>query len=486
MSRAIRTLLVAGVIALIAAACGDDGDTDAASLDDARDAFCADAETLVATLDTYGMVLGDQGLTVGAVRSNGEDLAAARADVEASAATLQEAIEAAEEAGDDVPDELDVDEETIQFVRDAEEAFDDALDGVSDDTLLVDAAVVVTSAAFQYEIAWIALLEEAGCLEDGESFAAEVIDYVKAVQTDLAAAGYYEGEIDGIYGPETIGAVEALQEAAGLPVTGLMDPATQAALADELAGQESAQIAALQGLMVATGYYPGPIDGVANDALDAAVKQLQADAGLEANGVIDAATLRAIQLAVAANAPVESTTTTEDPSTSTTADPSPSSSTEAPPSTTSLATTSTTEAPADPTILDVLRDDERFSTLVDAIEAAGLTDLVEGEGPVTLFAPTNDAFEQLPDGTLDDLLLPENTDELAQLLSYHGAQGALTAEDIVAAGQVETLLESEPITVTTDDDGNVVLNGDQATVEEADLVASNGLIHAIDGVLSAP
>lgn len=495
-----RMAVVVAALGLLAGACGDDGDVETIDVAAARDAFCVDAESLVETLDRYGMVLSDTGLTVGAARSNGEELAAARADVEASAETLQAALAAAEDAGEEIPDDLDVDDETIAFVGEAQQAFDDAIGGVDDDTPLVDAAVAVTSAAYQLEIAWIALLAEAGCLDDAEGFAQEVIAYVEAIQTDLTTAGLYDGPIDGIYGPATIAAVEDLQTAAGLPVTGLMDPATRQALAERLAGQESAHIAALQGLMVATGYYPGPVDGIANDSLDAAVRALQSDAGLEPTGIVDGPTLRAIQKAIAAAAP---TTTTTDPATtstgaasSTTAvppgsgpDPTTAPSSTAAPSSTTAAPTSTSTAPPattagpDDTMLDVLESDERFSTLLTAVEAAGLDDELDGPDPLTLFAPTDEAFDALPDGALDDLLDPDRIDELTDLLSYHLAEGVFDADALAEEGTVETLLEDSSIAVTVDDT-SVLLNTDQAEVETPDITASNGVIHAIDGVLT--
>lgn len=135
------------------------------------------------------------------------------------------------------------------------------------------------------------------------------------------------------------------------------------------------------------------------------------------------------------------------------------------------------------TIVDVAAGDENFSTLVQAIEAAGLAETLAGEGPYTVFAPTNEAFEALPEGTLDQLLLPENQETLTQILAYHVLPQEVPAAEVVS-GDVETVAGS-PLTVNVDDaTGNVTVNG--ATVVQADVQASNGVIHAIDQVLLPP
>ena len=178
-----------------------------------------------------------------------------------SAAQFQEAVEADPDSAVDI--EI-IDPESIKIVEEAEAAFDDAVAGIDQRTLVTEAGVSFTSAAYALQVAWARLFADAGCLDDeGLANATQwVSEYVTALQTDLATAGYYTGEIDGIYGPGTIDAVERLQEDFDLPVTGLLDPASQAALAELLGQQESAQVAALQGILTATGYYGGPIDGV--------------------------------------------------------------------------------------------------------------------------------------------------------------------------------------------------------------------------------
>ncbi|WOD40082.1 fasciclin domain-containing protein [Nodosilinea sp. E11] len=151
----------------------------------------------------------------------------------------------------------------------------------------------------------------------------------------------------------------------------------------------------------------------------------------------------------------------------------------------------TTEAPAagyetagdGNSVLDVAASESDFSTLVEAVEAAGLTEALATSGPITLFAPTNAAFDALPDGTLDQLLLPENQDVLRQVLTYHVVDGEVPAS-AVTTGDVPSA-SGETIALQVDDaTGDVMVN--QAMVTEADIQASNGIIHAIDQVILPP
>ena len=142
----------------------------------------------------------------------------------------------------------------------------------------------------------------------------------------------------------------------------------------------------------------------------------------------------------------------------------------------------TEEAMEAGTIVDVASANPDFETLVAAVVAADLAETLSGEGPFTVFAPTDEAFDALPEGLLDALLLPENKDVLAQILTYHVVSGEVTS-DQVSAGDVDTV-EGQAITITTPD-GAVVLN-DSATVTAVDVEASNGVIHVIDGVLVPP
>jgi uncharacterized surface protein with fasciclin (FAS1) repeats len=121
-----------------------------------------------------------------------------------------------------------------------------------------------------------------------------------------------------------------------------------------------------------------------------------------------------------------------------------------------------------------------FSTLVAAVGAAGLVETLQGDGPFTVFAPTNDAFAALPAGLVDKLLLPENKDVLTSILTYHVVSGSVMAAD-VTAGDVPSV-EGSPLTITVD--GGVKVAG--ANVTATDIVASNGVIHVIDQVLVPP
>jgi len=151
------------------------------------------------------------------------------------------------------------------------------------------------------------------------------------------------------------------------------------------------------------------------------------------------------------------------------------------------AMTETTDAMAEDdmaeagTIVDVAVANGSFGTLVAAVTAAGLVDALSADGPLTVFAPTDDAFAALPEGLVDCLLLEENVDALTAILTYHVVDGAVMSTDLTD-GPVPTL-QGEEITVDLTD--GVVLN-DGPTVVIADVPASNGVIHAIDGVLVPP
>jgi uncharacterized surface protein with fasciclin (FAS1) repeats len=141
----------------------------------------------------------------------------------------------------------------------------------------------------------------------------------------------------------------------------------------------------------------------------------------------------------------------------------------------------TTEAPAEEQdIVAIASGNEDFSTLVAAVAAAGLVEVLQGEGPFTVFAPTNDAFAALPAGLVDKLLLEENKDVLVKILTYHVVSGAVLAAD-VTAGEVPSV-EGQNITVTTE--GGVMVNN--ANVVATDVIASNGVIHVIDAVILPP
>jgi len=138
------------------------------------------------------------------------------------------------------------------------------------------------------------------------------------------------------------------------------------------------------------------------------------------------------------------------------------------------------EAAAAGDIVAVASSTEGFSTLVAALSAAGLVETLQGAGPFTVFAPSDDAFAALPAGLLEKLLLPENVAVLTSILTYHVVSGTVMSADIMA-GDVPTV---EGSTVALDTASGVTVNG--ATVTTADVAASNGVIHVIDAVMVPP
>ncbi len=157
--------------------------------------------------------------------------------------------------------------------------------------------------------------------------------------------------------------------------------------------------------------------------------------------------------------------------------------TEAPVATEGEDMTETTDDMADEpgTIVDVAVAAGSFETLVAAVTAADLVETLSGEGPFTVFAPTDDAFAALPEGLVDCLLLEENVDALTAILTYHVVAGEVMSTDLTD-GPVATV-QGEDIAVDVTD--GVVLN-ETVTVAAADVDASNGVIHVIDGVLVPP
>ncbi|MCD8485829.1 MAG: fasciclin domain-containing protein [Desertifilum sp.] len=167
-------------------------------------------------------------------------------------------------------------------------------------------------------------------------------------------------------------------------------------------------------------------------------------------------------------------------------------------------TATTTTAPTDPTatgtqtapgagvgtqagtgdnVVEVASAENNLSTFTQAVEAAGLTQTLATAGPYTVFAPTNQAFDALPQGTLDQLLQPENREVLTQILSYHVVPEQLPSTAI-SSGSVDTV-EGAPLSVQVQQGTNEVLvNG--ARVVQADVQASNGIIHVIDQVVLPP
>lgn len=373
MTAAGRLATVAAGIALAAVGltgCGSVSDLDRAeakvdakeeALADAQDAFtdasgafCASSSDYLDALDRYGDVLHDTAPTVGDVRVAGADLAEPRDDAFDDAET---AVDAHQDVADAQRELADAQAElaalqaagpsgtpapvtpapsttaaplaptaTVDRVEQAEADFEAAQEGVTDATPLAEASEHFNSAVVALEFAWLRLFAETGCLSDEQQVQAEaaVSAYTYALQQDLATAGYYTGTVDGISGPMTVQAIEDLQAANGLPVTGTVDKATAAALQAELvaaggaAAQDSlASTAAVQQTLKLVGFWDGPVDGVWSDALTEAVQAFQVELGVEPTGAVDAATIAAFEQAIAEltapDAPSETPAPTEEP-----------------------------------------------------------------------------------------------------------------------------------------------------------------------------
>jgi uncharacterized surface protein with fasciclin (FAS1) repeats len=219
------------------------------------------------------------------------------------------------------------------------------------------------------------------------------------------------------------------------------------------------------------------IDGVAN----VVSADLEAENGIV--HVINAVLLpEAVAEALGADAAPETTTTTAAPETTTT--------TAAPETTTTTSPPETTEAPSAGTITDIVVESGAFPTLLAALEATGLDEVLAGDGPFTVFAPTEEAFAAALDAlglTPEELLA--DTETLTNILLYHVLNDEVTSEDIAAAGTEEITVETaqgSELVIVVGDAGNVTFRDQNAAVIEVDITASNGVIHVIDGVLLPP
>ena len=159
---------------------------------------------------------------------------------------------------------------------------------------------------------------------------------------------------------------------------------------------------------------------------------------------------------------------------------------------TEVDTTATMEVPvATPNIVEVASANDNFTTLVAAVTAANLGETLSGDGPFTVFAPTNDAFAKLPAGTVDMLLKPENIDKLKSILTYHVISGKFDAATVIEAIKTSnnkytvTTVQGAKIDLSLKDDKVMLTDatGAMATVVMPDVAASNGIIHAIDAVV---
>jgi murein L,D-transpeptidase YcbB/YkuD len=323
-----------------------------AELEKAGAEFCDQTKDYIMAIDRYGKLFTDSAATVGDVETLGADLSQPRdSTVSAGQAVLdahnalneanvelaeaQAALLAAQASASGSPGKAKpptpaptssptVPVATVDRVKEAESDLQAAAAGITDETPLTQAAESFNSAAFALEMSWLSLFSDAGCLTDEQSkeAVAAVKDYTTGIQTNLKTAGYYEGKVDGIYGPQTVEAVENLQKDAGLPVTGLVDRATSAALDEAVAGksgaeaqQELIEATSVQTTLKLAGYWPGPIDGKWTPELTEALKQFQKDLGVKQTGVVDAATLAALEEALRTR-PTESPPPQASPTTS--------------------------------------------------------------------------------------------------------------------------------------------------------------------------
>ncbi len=143
-----------------------------------------------------------------------------------------------------------------------------------------------------------------------------------------------------------------------------------------------------------------------------------------------------------------------------------------------LSSVATTSYAADADIVDTAVGAGTFNTLVAAVGAADLVDVLKGDGPFTVFAPTDEAFAALPEGTVENLLKPENKDQLIAVLTYHVISGKVMSTDLEDDMMAATVQGSS---VTIDLDNGVMVDG--ANVVAADIEATNGVIHVIDAVI---
>lgn len=145
----------------------------------------------------------------------------------------------------------------------------------------------------------------------------------------------------------------------------------------------------------------------------------------------------------------------------------------------SIAGASAAESMPEKDIVDTAVSAGSFKTLVAAVQAAGLVDVLKGAGPLTVFAPTDEAFQKLPAGTVENLLKPENKAKLVAVLTYHVVSGRVTAEQVAGLNSAKTV-NGQELRVSSKDGGVMI---DNARVTSADVFASNGVIHVIDSVM---
>jgi peptidoglycan hydrolase-like protein with peptidoglycan-binding domain len=269
----------------------------------AQASFCDDLASYLPVLDQYGKLFQESQTTIGDLQTAEKNLVAGRAKVQSSATELATAVNNANRAGTAPPGSGGTTttvlaskspDDHIKAITSAENDFSQTLNGVDAKTPVTTAAAEVQAAAFEVEQAYVSLFVDAGCLSSDAQAAQTLNTYTTDLQKDLTTLGVYTGPVDGLYGPATIAAVKSLQKSAGLPQTGIVDPATESAINQQLAAkskQQSLNIAALQGVLTAGGFYTGPIDGNWTPEVESAVKAYQTANSLPPTGSIDVATL---------------------------------------------------------------------------------------------------------------------------------------------------------------------------------------------------
>ena len=375
MKRRSRAVCLCASVVLVA--CGSDGGDSALEVAQARveakekalsaaredataatAAFCEASSAYVLGLDRYGDVLTATAPTVGDGNDAGAELSEPREEAIGSAEAAveaQQAVTVAEQelaeaqatlaaaekgssgtsspqspSGTPSPTPL-APAETVDRVKQADADFTAAQQGISPGTPIDEASQQFNAAAVALEMSWFRLLADAGCLTDEQEKRAQAAlrDYTTALQKSLTETGHYDGKVDGVYGPATVDAVESLQQSHGLPVTGTVDKATDTALRTELAAkggaaaqQAIASTAAVQQVLKLAGYWQGPVDGEWTASLTEAVKAFQTDLGVKPTGEVDAATIRALEKAIAeAQQPAETDTPAPTPSSATASSP---------------------------------------------------------------------------------------------------------------------------------------------------------------------
>ncbi len=312
------------------------------------------------------------------------------------------------------------------------------------------------------------------------------------LQQALTFLGFYTGPIDGLESPELTAALAAFQASVGLPPTGVYDAATDAALRaalGEFSDLFNSSTRDLQVLLTDLGFYSGPIDGIWSPELTEAVRALQRELGVPETGVIDAATVQAIYERGIATG---STTTVPDtPDTTaapeTTAAPTTAAPPTAPPPTAAPDTTAppTTEPPApeEPNLFATLQADPDFSIFLELVLQSGFDSDVERPSLYTVFAPTNEAFEDDPE-TLAQLrqLGTEDPGALAEYLSYYIAEGSFTTSTMPAEvrnlyGDLLTITGTAP---------NLSVNDVLIDPAKRDIAASNGVIQGLEALIATP